>query len=166
MKLDTATCVYKCSLYTVGGCIYKLGKFVMANWDVAGIYSEIYIHVYLENIYIQKGIYIWHIFIYSSWYMFRYTFIFRYIQIHIFRYTFMFWYIWRSWYIFRYIQPSMRIKYSRHTKCAAGMLILVIIDMWDMAALFLQHYAYCIYTAFQMLSKYFWKLGNGITCPW
>lgn len=38
--LDVATCIYKCSLYTVGGCIYKLGKFVMANWDVAGTYSE------------------------------------------------------------------------------------------------------------------------------
>lgn len=32
----------------------------------------------------------------------------------------------------RDIQPSIRIKYSRHTKCAAGMLILVIIDTRDM----------------------------------
>ena len=48
VKLDVATCVYKCSLYTVGGCIYKLGKFVMANLDVAGINSE---YVYIYNIY-------------------------------------------------------------------------------------------------------------------
>lgn len=41
VKLDVATCIYKCSLYTVGGYIYKLGKFVMTNWDVAGINSEV-----------------------------------------------------------------------------------------------------------------------------
>ena len=40
VKLDSATCIYKCSLYTVWGYIYKLGKFVMTNWDVAGISSE------------------------------------------------------------------------------------------------------------------------------
>lgn len=41
VKLDVATCIYKCSLYTVWGYIYKLGKFVMTNWDVAGISSGI-----------------------------------------------------------------------------------------------------------------------------
>lgn len=56
VKLDSATCIYKCSLYTVWGYIYKLGKFVMTNWDVAGINSEIiysdntYTYIYSENI--------------------------------------------------------------------------------------------------------------------
>ena len=71
MKLDVATCIYKCSLYTVGGCIYKLGKFVMANCDVAGIYSEICV---------QRIFYIYGI--HSD--IFRYLYIFRDINIGIY----------------------------------------------------------------------------------
>lgn len=60
VRLDVATCVYKCSLYTVGGCIYKLGKFVMANWYVAGIYSGIICIQkciqYIYQVYVQKHI--------------------------------------------------------------------------------------------------------------
>lgn len=57
VKLDVATCIYKCSLYTVWGYIYKLGKFVMTNWDVAGIYSDI-IYIQIIHIYIYIQIYI------------------------------------------------------------------------------------------------------------
>ena len=71
----------------------------------------------------------------------------------------------REIHIQRYSTFDAHKVFPPHTKCAAGMLVLVIIDMRDMAALFSQHYAYCIHTAFQMLSKYFLKLGNGITCP-
>lgn len=51
VKLGSATCVYKCSLYTVGGYIYKLGKFVMTNWDVAGINSEVICNQIVYSIY-------------------------------------------------------------------------------------------------------------------
>lgn len=77
MKLDTATCVYKCSLYTVGGCIYKLGKFVMANWDVAGIHSDIYAqeyNTYYSDIFgTYSEIHIRYINTYSETYTFRNT---------------------------------------------------------------------------------------------
>ena len=72
VKLDNATCIYKSSLYTVWGCIYKLGKFVMANSNVAGIYSDIfsngiysdipyifrYIKIYSQKYKIYSDIYI------------------------------------------------------------------------------------------------------------
>lgn len=163
VKLDTATCIYKCSLYTVWGYIYKLGKFVMANCDVAGIYSDIYIYginsgiVYIVYIHIFRNISDTHSAIYIQLYICTEIFrefmrIQKYICAHIHQ-------------KYSDIYSLMHIKHSRHTKCAAGMLILVIIDMRDMVALFSQYRAYCTYTAFQMLSKYFRKLGNRITYP-
>lgn len=96
MRLDTATCVYKCSLYTVGGCIYKLGKFVMANWYVAGIYSGIICiqkciqYIYIRYIFRNSEIQVFRniisdtfIYIVRNRYMFR-EFMFIYINIGIY----------------------------------------------------------------------------------
>ena len=118
--------------------------------------SENFLYIWYTFRYFQIFIYIQR---YKYWYIFRYI---RYIHNGIYSDTFRYFQIFRNIYNLRNIH--MRIKYSRHTKCAAGILILVIIDIRDMVALFLQYYTYCIHTAFQMLSKYFWKLGNGITC--
>lgn len=88
----------------------------MANWYVAGTHSDIYV----ERAYIFRDICIQK-YVYSG--------MFGYVQrayIHIYIYI----YIYSE--VSRDIQPSIRIKYSRHTKCAAGMLILVIIDTRDM----------------------------------
>lgn len=139
---------------------------------IYGIYLEVYVSsICSEYSYIQEYTYSEILGTYSDIPIYKYIHI--YIQIHSDIYSDIYSYTFRNTYIFIYIQKYIHVQkhsdahktFPPHTKCAAGMLILVIIDMRDMVALFLQYYAYCIHTAFQRLSKYFGKLGNRITCP-